>query len=254
MKRLTALLAALCLLLSFAFAEEEAEEVPEYLQMFRVYHGSRENPRIAITMDDCYEPEYVEKTNELFKQYGITGTFFPLGLMLRPEDKDIWQGIIDSGSEIGTHGWDHGSIGKRDGWAILLTVGKCQQKLDEILGHHYQIQCYRPPYGTLNDENGSISKAMEYLRKFGFQHSIHWDVSQTDPDIAIKNVQNGSILLYHARKKDYECLVKLIPELLEKGFEPVTVSELLGFGENSTEGELFIYDRENYRNKPRDKK
>ena len=48
------------------------------------------------------------------------------------------------------------------------------------------------------------------------------------PDLAIGDVQGGSILLYHTSHKDIECLKVLIPQLLEQGYTPVTVSELLG--------------------------
>ena len=41
-------------------------------------------------------------------------------------------------------------------------------------------------------------------------------------------MQGGSILLYHTSHKDIECLKVLIPQLLEQGYTPVTVSELLG--------------------------
>ena len=61
--------------------------------------------------------------------------------------------------------------------------------------------------------------------------------------MAIHKVQNGSILLYHARKKDYECLEALIPMLLEDGFEPVTVSEMFGFPMPEPGGELYVFDR-----------
>ena len=44
--------------------------------------------------------------------------------------------------------------------------------------------------------------------------------------LAMKDVENGSILLYHANAKDVRCLRQLIPALLEN-YECVTVSELL---------------------------
>ena len=62
----------------------------------------------------------------------------------------------------------------------------------------------------------------------GCQHAVKWDVSQTDPALAIGDVQGGSILLYYTSPKDIECLKVLIPQLLEQGYTPVTVSELLG--------------------------
>ena len=63
---------------------------------------------------------------------------------------------------------------------------------------------------------------------------------------AAEKVQNGSILLYHARKKDYECLAELIPMLLDAGYEPVTVSELFGYPMPETGGELYTFDKELY--------
>ena len=73
---------------------------------------------------------------------------------------------------------------------------------------------------------------------------MKWDVSQTDASIAIRDVENGSILLYHAREKDVRCLEKLIPALLEKGYECVTVSELLELDDIviDEKSEIYIYD------------
>ncbi|MBP3541349.1 MAG: hypothetical protein J6K72_06000, partial [Clostridia bacterium] len=71
---------------------------------------------------------------------------------------------------------------------------------------------------------------------------VKWDVSQTDASKAIKDVQNGSILLFHARAKDIRCLRVLIPQLLEQGYKCVTISELLGLDPIvPTEG-IYQYD------------
>ena len=67
-------------------------------------------------------------------------------------------------------------------------------------------------------------------------------MSTTDPDKAFDATQNGSIRLYPARHKDYECLVNLIPRLLEAGYQPVTVSELFGFPPPETSDELYTFD------------
>ena len=75
---------------------------------------------------------------------------------------------------------------------------------------------------------------------------MNWNVSQTKAQDAFKRVKNGSILLFHAREKDYKCLQELIPMLLEAGYEPVTVSELLGFDPPEISDELYVYDLANY--------
>ena len=70
-----------------------------------------------------------------------------------------------------------------------------------------------------------------------------------DLEKALKDVQNGSILLFHAQKKDSLFLDKLIPELQARGFEMVTVSELFGFDAPETSDELYVYNKDDYRNK-----
>ena len=74
-------------------------------------------------------------------------------------------------------------------------------------------------------------------------------MSETNAEKAFPKVRNGSILLYHARKRDYTCLTELIPRLLEAGFEPVTVSELFGFDPPEQGGKPYVYNLDDYRKK-----
>ena len=88
------------------------------------------------------------------------------------------------------------------------------------------------------------------IKKYGFDHVVHWDVSETkDLKKALRNIRNGSILLFHASGKDSRFLEKLIPELKDRGFEMVTVSELFGFDPPETGEELYVYNKENYSKK-----
>ena len=66
---------------------------------------------------------------------------------------------------------------------------------------------------------------------------------------ALKKIQNGSILLFHAQKKDSLFLDKLIPELQARGFEMVTLSEMFGFDPPERSDELYVYNRADYENK-----
>ncbi len=218
------------------------------LEHFKVRGGNTESNMIAITMDDVNEPEYVWKTVELCRQYGIAVTFFPNGCNIHEEDADNWRDVVESGCEIGSHGYYHNSLRKMDSpWKLLYRLGYQQETLDRVLGYHYQIRWYRPPYGKIEDPSGSERNHVATLKKFGYEHAVLWNVSETDPDKAIKKVKNGSILLYHARKKDYNCLVKLIPMLLDAGFRPVTLSEMFGYDPPEISDELYVYNEDDYR-------
>ena len=237
--RLAAAALCLALMISSSAAEQSAEDL---LSVFTVNHGPRDSRKIAITMDDVYEPEWVWKSVELCRQYGITMTFFPIGIKLSEADRDGWRAVVDAGCEIGSHSLNHKEFHDIGEYNAIDRLGKFQERLDKALGYHYQVRWFRPPFGTIKDKNGSSNVMVRAIRTYGYEHILRWDVSETDPVKALPKVQNGSILLFHARHKDYVCLEMLVPQLMEAGFEPVTVSELFGFPPPETGEELYVYN------------
>ncbi len=220
------------------------EEDP--LSSFAIRNGSRSEKKVALTVDDSFDLESTWKIRDLFHELGVVGTFFPIGKQIHQSDGEEWRKILEYGNEIGSHNYGHYKMGGSPTWTTISALGRTQQALDAALGYHYQIQVFRPPFGNITDAGGNGRHFQKALEKFGYEHVILWDVSQTDPDKAYEKVQNGSILLYHARSKDCKCLERLIPRLLEDGYEMVTVSQLLGLGENETGEELYVYRKEDY--------
>lgn len=197
---------------------------------YTVFHGDREDCRIAVTVDDCYNTEQVAEILDLCEEYGVPVTFFVIGSALDTDDRDVWQRALSLGCEIGNHTWDHPRLHTLSDSKIRSQLNRTEEKLDKVLGWHYEMQVMRPPYGSLSADPGKKSdrRVVEAIESAGYLHAVKWDVSQTNPDQALDDVENGSILLYHANPKDVRCLTQLIPDLLDKGFLPVTVSELLG--------------------------
>ncbi len=214
---------------------------------FIIRFGSRDENKISLSMDDCYDMECIKETIEICKEYGIVMTFYPLGIVLHEEDREIWQSVIDAGCEIGTHTMNHGALGGYDTRVMLASILRPQERLDQVLGYHYPIRTLRPPYGNIEDANGSIKHAYNVLKRAGYDHIVNWDVSQTDPVKAVPRVRNGSILLYHARPVDVRCIRTIIPQLQEKGFEFVTIAEMIGLSrEVATSTDLYVFDMANY--------
>ena len=230
---------------------DNTEEQNPLLKSFIVRGGDPESKKIAITVDDGFDLDYFWKDVELCRQYGITMTFFPIArteqvFILKEEDREKWIDLIESGCEIGSHSYTHYKLGHRDNRGVLWALGMFQQTLDEVLGFHYQVRWLRPPYGSIQDRDGNENRVRKLIQRFGYSNIVNWNVSQTKAQDAFKRVKNGSILLFHAREKDYKCLQELIPMLLEAGYEPVTVSELLGFDPPEISDELYVYDLANY--------
>ena len=250
LKKVLALLLCLCALPVTACADEGSP-----LDSFTLKHGSRDSKKVAITVDDCYKTatEWIEADVELCRQYGIHMTFFPLYKTgcLFPEYRELWQSVLDAGCEIGCHGYQHLHLGSFDYWTLVKRLGMWQEKLDETLGYHYETRWIRGPGGSI--ENGrklSKDQVISALKRYGFDHIVHWEVSETiDMEKALKKIQNGSIMLFHSKKKDTRFLERLIPELQERGFEMVTLSELFDLDPVETGEELYRYDRKNYEDK-----
>ena len=245
-KRVLALILCLCALVSFAWAEETG------LETFAVKHGSRESKKVAITVDDCYKTatEWIAADVELCKQYGIHMTFFPIVKTgcLEEKYRNLWQSVLDAGCEIGCHGYQHLRLGSFDYWTLVKRLGRWQEELDKTLGYHYQTRWLRPPYGSIDGGKKLNDKQVtSALKRYGFDHYVHWEVSETkNMEKALEDIQPGSILLFHSKKKDTRFREQLIPVLQEQGYEMVTLSELFGFDPPETSEELYVYDRKNY--------
>ncbi len=247
--------AALCLCLLMSFSSVAgAESTAELLEKFTLRYGDRSSNKICITVDDCYKNrrEFISQDVELCRQYGVRMTFFPIVYTgcLSEEYRDIWRSVVDSGCEIGSHTYSHLHLGNRDTWGIIGALGRWQEALDKTLGYHYEARWLRPPYGSIEDRKGTGTKRVtNTIKLFGYDHAVNWDVSETDPDKALEKAEGGSILLFHANNKDTRCLEKLIPALLEKGYELVTVSEMFGFDPPETSEELYVYNKADYAGK-----
>lgn len=211
---------------------------------FTVFHGSREAPRVALTVDDCYNAENVAAILALCRETRTPVTFFVIGQALKAKDAPLWRSVAASGCEIGNHTWSHARLPDLNSRDIKRQLSKTQQRLDEVLGFPYRMRVMRPPYGALsqNPKHKSDVWVVEAIEAAGYVHAVRWDVSQTDPRKALRDVENGSILLYHANRKDIRCLTRLIPALKEAGYRCVTVSQLLNVDPAPEETEWLPVD------------
>ncbi len=233
--RIQKCLARVFVLLCIAMPALQAASAPAVPEGFIVRHGNRGASKVAITIDDCYDRKHIQAAIDLCVTHDIPVTFFPVGNALKYADGELWQNALDAGCEIGNHSWGHKNLTDLNAHQVKFQMLRTQEKLDAMLGYHYPMQVMRPPYGTANNAVAEALKAIDY------QKIVKWDVSQTDASKAILDVQNGSILLYHGRARDIRCLKTLIPQLLEQGYECVTVSELLMIPPVATSTDLYVY-------------
>ena len=205
---------------------------------FLVRHGDRETPRIAVTIDDIYDPDVLRMMHAMSIEFDVPFTYFVVGTQIRESDKEVWEDIIATGSEVGNHSWKHPYLAEITAHNARNQILLTQEAWDNLLGYHYPLRLLRPPFG--NYKSGNVNR-LDLFQEYGVEKTILWDVSNIDPQGALKDTQNGSILLFHTNYMDAACLRELIPMLLDAGYELVTVSELLGMEPLQTSEEKYVF-------------
>lgn len=178
--------------------------------------------KVFLTFDDGPTPEITEWTLEQLKKHDAKATFFCIGNNIE-KHPEIFQKVIKEGHSIGNHTFDHLKGWKTSIEDYVENVALCQS---QIVNHKSQnANLFRPPYGKINPLQSKI------LRKQGYK-IIMWDIISFDFDASIskekclenilKNVQSGSIIVFHdsikAEKNLKYALPKTLEFLKEKGF------------------------------------
>lgn len=178
----------------------------------------------AITFDDGPSAEYTPKLLDELKARGVKATFFMLGQNAQ-SNMDIVARAYNEGHEIASHSWDHpdltglsdsGVRNQLDSTVRVLSEG-CSGVTDFLL---------RPPYGSTNSRVESLINVP----------MIYWSVDPEDwkyrdPDTVrshiVDNTYDGAIILVHdIHGTSVDGALMAIDDLLDMGYEFVTVSEL----------------------------
>ena len=179
---------------------------------------------LFLTFDDGPVPEVTPQVLDILAERGVKATFFCVGANVE-RHPEILADILDRGHSVGNHTFDH-----VDGWKIrgikyyrnfLKGASKVPQGL------------FRPPYGRK-----LVGLPLE-VERAGLK-TITWDVAdraEEFPEPAdyardiVERARPGSIILIHPMYRGNatarEALPMNLAQLRDRGYDIVTVSELL---------------------------
>ena len=179
-------------------------------------------PVVALTFDDG-PSIYTEKILDTLKKYNSNATFFVLGNKIEDHSNTIIK-MYKNGNEIGNHSYNHRWLTKLSAKEQIEQISKTQYIIKKYTG--YTPIYLRPTYGSVNQK----------LRNNTDLEIILWNVDTRDwkyknvntiVNNALKDVKDGSIILMHdTYKRTSEAVEILVPKLIEKGYQIVTISEL----------------------------
>ena len=191
----------------------------------------QEKPMVALTFDDG--PNHnTGKILEILERYGVKATFFILGSNIKGNESLIKR--MDSlGMELGNHMYSHRLLTKMEDDDILEEVKKVDDSIFDIVGKYPTL--IRPSYGTYNKR---IQTILDRPIIIWSVDTLDWKYHNSKKifNRVIKGVKDGSIILMHdIYNATANSLEFIIPDLLEKGYQFVTVSELFYYKNISVE-------------------
>ena len=183
-------------------------------------------PIVALTFDDG-PSEYTPKVLELLEQYGCTATFFMLGNRMA-HYPDAVRLVAESENEIASHSWNHANLVTLSYQDMLENVLMSKNKIKTMTGRDAQF--LRAPYGMNNKDLFTVCGKLDLVLVHWSNDSMDWDVKTPEEvyERVLNQLQNGDIILCH---DTYEhtviALETLLPELINRGYQVVSVAELL---------------------------
>ncbi len=180
-------------------------------------------PMVALTFDDGPSIQVTGKILDLIERYGIRATFFVQGQNLTNYPQHVRR-AVELGCEIGNHTKDHKKLTALSDEEIIAQRNYINNTVRDIAGITPTL--LRPPYGNMNEHVREIT-AMPFI--LWSIDTKDWESRNKDAVIyeALKDVKDGDIILMHdLYTSTAEACEVIIPELINRGYQLVTVSEM----------------------------
>lgn len=187
-----------------------------------------DHPVVALTFDDGPHPEFTPKLLDILKKRNVRATFYLIGknVTAHPE---IVRRMVAEGHEIGNHTYNHPALSKMGAARVKSELDRTTTAIRDAAG--VTPATMRPPYGATN---ASLNRR---IREEFSMPVIMWSVDPQDwryrnasrvSSHIINNAKPGDIILAHdIHASTIAAMPAVVDALLAKGFQFLTVSELL---------------------------
>lgn len=180
--------------------------------------------KVALTFDDGPHPVYTPKLLDGLKKRGVHATFFVVGKNILGNEA-LLKRMETEGHLIGNHTYSHVKLSELDTARACAEVEKTNALICEVTGKEPEF--IRPPFGEWK-------KAMECSFEM---IPVLWDVDPLDWTTknaalvvkrVLKETDSGDIILLHDfYQSSVDAALEIVDALTEKGYEFVTVDELI---------------------------
>lgn len=187
------------------------------------YDPSQHKTRIAFTFDDG-PGEYTDELLDCLEENNAHATFFMLGQNVGSWESTV-QRMADIGCEIGSHSWDHLNLYDLSMDSVAKEFSDTDAALEKACGQKASVA--RAPYGNWSDDIISTVGKPFFTWSLDSMDWSYLDVNKDYDAVMNGDLTDGSIILMHdIHEPSVQAAIKMIPELVQKGYKLMTVSEL----------------------------
>jgi len=183
-----------------------------------------EKPMVALTFDDGPSGKYGNRILDALEKHGARASFFVLGELIDGNSANLKR-ACDIGCEIGNHSYDHPNLTKLSADDVKSQINRTNELIKNATGRPATL--VRTPGGAVN---ATVKSAVGAPIISWSLDTVDWKSRNTDAvvKIVLDNVRDGDIILMHEiYKTSAEAAEIIIPELIKRGYQLVTVSELM---------------------------
>ena len=194
-----------------------------------VFHFKCSEKLVALTIDDGPDQSTTQPIIETLESHGASATFFIIGERTNPE---LLKLIVDSGNELGNHGYTEEPLTRFNHSEILDSINKT----DLLIDPHHDVKWFRPGKGRYNDDVLKIIKDKGYVLVLADVYPYDHIITSTNFHSWYINhsIKPGSIIVLHdyerRGERTKETLDKILPKLKQKGYAVVSLGELYTSG------------------------
>lgn len=202
-------------------------------QVRPIYKVKTDEKKVALTFDISWGTKMHGPVLDILKREGVKSTFFLSGPW-SARYPEVVRRIAADGHQIESHGHKHDNFSRLGHDGVIDNIQTADAILTELAGR--KPKHIRPPNGDFDDVSLAATDSIGYK-------TIIWSVDSRDwmnPGVdviterVLKLTGPGDIILMHASdscKQTDQALPAIIAGLRERGFEFVTLDELLELGE-----------------------
>lgn len=195
-----------------------------------IYSVKTDQKLIALTFDISWGDKRAEPILKILEDKGVKKATFFLSSPWSKTHPEIVKRIKSSGYEIGSHGHKHVNYSSLNDQEIRKQISTAHSILTDMTGQGPNL--IRMPNGDFDKRVLQIANELGYSVIQWDTDSLDWTNPGTDKIInrVVSKAHPGDIVLMHASDtclQTHEALPVIIDQLRAKGFEFVTVSELI---------------------------